>query len=259
MRILIDEHWFDPLSSRSVLESEYEDSIKRYSPQLFPGYLCCQFNTRVSSEEGAAHADLALIDFEYRGWTVVEVELEHHSLTMHVEPQMRRLINGEYTSEHADFLVSQNAELDRERIRRLIRTCEPEFLVIVPEDDPDWRSTLSNLGVKLGIVKVFADYRGRRAVSQSGDLPRSWDDGVLTKLTRGEFLPRSFRVETPSAIPLSDNLTIKYQGFLTTWRVVRAKVATHILPNRSFDPEIGSSFVLKKNIDNSLEIEAASQ
>lgn len=258
MRILIDEHWFDPLASRSILESEYETSIKRYSPQLFPGYLCCQFNTRVRSELGAAHADLALIDFEYRGWTVVEVELEHHPLSAHVEPQMRRLVNGEYTSEHADFLVSQNTELNGERTGRLIRTCEPEFLVVVPEEDPEWRSTLSNLGVKLGVVKVFADYRGRRIVSQSGDLPKSWDDGLLTRLTRGEFLPRSFRVETPSAIPLGDNLTIKYQGFLTTWRVVRAQVATHILPNRSFDLEIGKTFILKKNIDNSLEIEAVS-
>ena len=259
MRILIDEHWFDPLSSRSVLESEYENSIKRYSPQLFPGYLCCQFNARVSSEEGAAHADLALIDYEYRGWTVVEVELEHHPLASHVEPQMRRLVNGEYTSEHADFLVSQNAGLDRERIRRLIRTCDPEFLVVVPDEDANWRSTLSNLGVKLGVVKVFSDYRGRRIVSQAGDSPRSWDDGVLTRLTRGEFLPRSFRVETPTALPLSNNLTIKYQGFLTTWRVVKAQATTHILPNRAFDPEFGNSFILKKNKDNLLEIEAVSQ
>lgn len=255
-RILIDEHWFDPLSSRSVLESEYENSVRRYASNLFPGYFCCRFNARVTSEEGISQPDLALIDAEYRGWVVVEVELEHHPLESHVEPQMRRLVNGDYTLDHADYLLSQNPDLDRERLRRLIRTCEPEFLVVVPEEIADWRSTLSNLGVKLGVVKVFADYRGRRVVSQAGDLPRSWGHGELTRLTRVEFLPRAFRVETPSALPLSDTLTVKYQGFLTTWRVVRAQVATHILPNRSFDLEIGRSFVLKKNIDNSLEIEA---
>jgi hypothetical protein len=138
---------------------------------------------------------------------------------------------------------------------RLIKTCEPEFLVVVPEDDSHWKSTLSNLGVKLGIVKVFSDYRGRRIITQSGDLPKSWSDGELTRLTRGKVLPRAFRVETPSALPQSDTLTIKYQRFLSTWRVVRAQVATYILPNRSFDLEVGTSFVLKRNIDNSLEIE----
>lgn len=258
-RILIDEHWFDPLSSRSVLESEYENSIRRYAPNLFPGYHCCRFNSRVMSEEGTAQADLALIDTEYRGWAVVEVELEHHSLESHVEPQIRRLVNGDYNLGHADYLLSHNPELDRERLRRLVRTSEPEFLVIVPEENFVWRSTLSNLGVKLGVVKVFADHRGRRVVSQAGDLPRSWEDGELTRLTRVEFLPRAFRVETPSALPLSDTLTIKFEGYLTSWRVVRALVATHILPNRSFDLGIGRSFMLKKNIDSSLEIEAVTQ
>jgi len=255
-RILVDEHWFDPLSSRSVLESEYENSVRRYAPNLFPGYLCCRFNARVTSEEGVAQADLALIDTEYRGWAVVEVELEHHPLESHVEPQLRRLVNGEYTLDHAEYLFNQNPGLDRERLRRLIKTCEPEFLVLVPEESTEWRSTLSNLGVKIGIIKVFADYRGRRLVSQSGDLPKSWGHGELTRLTRVEFLPRAFRVETPSALPLSDNLTVKYHGFLTTWRVVRTQVSTHILPNRAFDLEIGRTYLLKKNIDNSLEIEA---
>jgi hypothetical protein len=221
--------------------------------------LCCKFNVRVNSEEGAVHPDLALIDVEYRGWTVVEVELEHHSLTVHVEPQMRRLVNGEYTSGHADFLIGQNEDLDRERMARLVRTCEPEFLVVVPEDDANWRPTLSNLGVKLGVVKVFSDDRGRRVVSQSGDLPRSWGDGELTRLTRDEVLPRAFRAETPSALPQRDTLTIKYRGLLTSWRVVNTKATTYIFPNRSFDVEVGNVFVLTKNIDNQLEIEALTQ
>jgi hypothetical protein len=37
---------------------------------------------------------------------------------------------------------------------------------------------------------------------------------------------------------------------------VRTQVSTHILPNRAFDLEIGRTYLLKKNIDNSLEIEA---
>jgi hypothetical protein len=255
-RILVEQDWYEPLSSRSVLESEYEASVLRYAPELFPGYTCHRFNTRVHSDDGAAHADLVLIDQRFRGWTIVEVELEHHPLMNHVEPQMRRLVSGRYTASHIDFLLNHNPNLDRDRTASLIRAVAPDFAVIVPEENSEWRSTLNNLGVKMCVVKIFENYRGRRLVVQSGDTIRAWDEGEVSRLTRGEFLPRSFRVETPSALPPSDTLTLKYQGFLTSWRVVRAQMATYILPNRSFDVGEGKAFILKQSKSGTLEIEA---
>lgn len=255
-RILVDNEWYEPVSSRSVLESEYEQSIYRYSPSLFPGYKCLKFNEIVDSEFGASQADMVLVDAEYRGWTIVEAELEHHSLTRHVEPQMRRLSNGKYNERHANAISRLSDEIDPIRMLNLVANTDPDFLVIVPIETLEWRTTLSNLGVKLATVEVFVSHRGRRIVSYSGDRPQYWDDGQLSQLSRDGILPRAFRVDVPSAIPQNPELSLTYKGFKTTWRVMTAKRATYILPNGSFDLDEGQPYVICRNQQGDLEIKA---
>jgi hypothetical protein len=253
-RILVDNEWYEPLSSKSILESEYEQSIYRYSPMLFPGYRCLQFNEIVESEFGSSKADMVLVDLEYRGWTIVEAELEHHPLARHVEPQMRRLVNGEYNERHAVAISRLSDAIDPVRMLNLVRSSDPDFLVIVPNESIEWRTTLSNLGVKLATVEVFVSHRGRRIVNYSGDTPQSWDDGHLSKLSRDGILPRAFKVDIPSAIPQKPELSLTYQGLLTTWRVMATKKVTYILPNGSFDLDEGQPYVICRNQQGDLEI-----
>jgi hypothetical protein len=196
------------------------------------------------------------VDCEYRGWTIVEAELEHHSLTRHVEPQMRRLVNGEYNERHAIAISRLSPQVDPVRMHNLIATTDPDFLVIVPTETLEWRTTLSNLGVKLATVEVFVSHRGKRIVRYSGDSLQSWGDGHLSRLSRDGILPRAFRVDIPSAIPQNAELPLIYKGFLTTWRVMAAKKATYILPNGSFDLDEGQPYVICRNHQGDLEIKA---
>lgn len=253
-KILVDTEWYEPLSSRSILESEYEQSIYRYASSLFPGYRCLKFIETVESEFGASQADMVLIDSEYRGWTIVEVELEHHSLTRHVEPQMRRLVNGRYRETHARAICRESDDLDVDRMINMVRNTDPDFLVIVPKEILEWRTTLSNLGVKLAAVSVFVNHRGRRIVDYAGDSPQTWDDGHISRLSRDEILPRAFRLEIPSAIPYTDSLSLVHQGFITNWRMVVAKKATYILPNGSLDLAEDCSYLIYRNQQGNLEI-----
>ena len=61
-KILVDNEWYEPVSSRSILESEYEQSIFRYSKSLFSGYVCLKFNEMVESSFGSSQADMVLVD-----------------------------------------------------------------------------------------------------------------------------------------------------------------------------------------------------
>jgi hypothetical protein len=188
---------------------------------------------------------------------VVEVELEHHSLSQHVEPQMRRLVNGTYDDLHAKAIHQAKPDLDLSRIIGLVRNVDPDFLVVVPKESVEWRATLGNLGVKMAVVEVFADHLGRRVVASSGDVPRSWSAGHLTGLRRDGFLPRAFRLEVPTAIPLQNEIVLTYSGALTTWRVVSAKRATYILPNGTFDLEEGRNYHICRTPHGYLAIEEA--
>ena len=140
----------------------------------------------------------------------------------------------------------------------LVTYIEPEFLVIVPTETLEWRTTLSNLGVKLATVEVFVSHSGRRIVNCSGDGPQSWDEGHLSKLSRDAILPRAFRVEVPSALPQSHELSLTYNGYMTTWRVITARRATYILPNGTFDLGVDQQFMICRNRQGDLEIRMSS-
>jgi hypothetical protein len=255
-RILVGRDWYEPISSQSILETEYEDSIRRYAESLFPGYCCVTFNKSVQSDYGEVKSDLALIDLNYRGWVVVEAELEHHSLARHVEPQMRRLVHGHYTDAHAEAMLKENPDLDADRLKRMIRTVDPEFLVVVPTETPEWRSTLSNLGVKIACVQVFASREGKRVVVHSGDRPGGWGTSFVSNLKHDQaFSPRALRVETPSAIPSGDSLDLLVNDYWTTWRVVKAQRVTYILPNGTLDLEFRKKLRLVRDSGGSLSIE----
>jgi hypothetical protein len=254
MRVYSHGNWFDPISSRSILEADFEQSVFRFAPQVFQGYWCIKFDTLVQSDFGDSKADMVLIDQEYRGWSVVEIELEHHSLTRHVEPQMRRLVNGRYTDTHVEAIHKRCPEVDPKRLSSLVRSVEPEFLVVVPREEGEWRTTLANLGVKLAVVGVFVDHQGRRLVTHDGDHAQRWEGGHLSRLIRDGFLPRAFRLDVPSAIPDSDALVLMYHGFRTTWRVIRAKKATYILPNGSLDLDEHSEYQLMRSVGEVMSI-----
>ena len=233
MRVLHEGSWFEPISSRSIFENDYERSILRYSSQLFPGYRCVTFNEAVESDFGTSKADLALIDFQYRGWVVVEVELEHHSLSRHVEPQMRRLASGDYGDRHAQAISTAAPDLDFSRLKGMVASSYPEMIVVVPLVAPAWKSTLSNLGVKLAQVRIYIDDRNNRLLTYEGDRPTQRDDSFVTALTKIPHLPRGFRVESTGSLPEQPTIDLVLDGYRTTWRVVKTGRFTALLPNGS--------------------------
>jgi len=168
---------------------------------------------------------------------------------------MRRLVNGRYGESHARAIARENQEIDTRRLVGLIQSSDPEFLVVVPKEDPEWRSTLANLGVKLAVVEVYSDPQGRRLVAVSGDQPRTWGKGFVTKLSRDGILPRAFRIDMPAALEENDHISLMFKGFLTWWRIVKAKRATYILPNGTFDLEDDSNYCICRNEQGMMAIE----
>ena len=252
--------WYEPLSSLSVTESDFEQSVIRYADSLFPGYVCAPFNELVESPHGQSRADLALVDRRYRGWVVVEVELDHHSLSRHVEPQMRRLSNGRYEDRHAQALHRVNPFLDRLKTEVMVRSAAPEFMVIVPKETTEWRATLSNMGIKLTTLQVFASRTGRRIVQQGGDRPREWEDEIVTRLLRNDgFAARGLQVESPGNLSYLDRVSIISDGQLTTWRVVRTKSQMFIFPDGRFEPQQSGSLALTADNDGNLVLKEVQQ
>jgi len=229
-RVSSNGEWYEPLSASTILEKDFENSILRYSVDLFPGYRCVPFNLSVNSEFGVSKSDLALIDKQYREWFVVEVELEHHSFSRHVEPQMRKLSSGTYDSNHARALSNQNEDLDSERVNAMVHNCYPRFLVITTKFDHEWNTELSNMGIDLAVLKIFVSKAGSRVISTEGKWPSPKDSSIASILTF-EPLFKGMKVESPGMLPPGPTVDLIYGDYLTTWRVVKTRTTTHIVPN----------------------------
>ena len=140
MRILGHGRSYLELSSKTLYESDFVESIVRFSNDIFPGFECGKFAPLIESPYGGSRPDLILVDRGYRTWCVVEVELEHHSLSGHVEPQIQCLANGVYdTAQVADAAVVALPHLDPQALRQLVLTAAPQMVVIVPEVRQRWR------------------------------------------------------------------------------------------------------------------------
>ena len=105
------------LTPKAFFESEFEAVILQNVHLLCPNAILVPFKQTVFvSEYESKRPDLALIDLDYRFWWVIEVELASHSLSGHVVPQTRVLLEGRYGTEHIDALLRQKPSLDRDRL-----------------------------------------------------------------------------------------------------------------------------------------------
>ena len=79
-RLLFDGEWYEAVDGRSWYESDFEAVIEAHATSLFPDSHILPFKIAVESEHDRKIPDLALVDHEYRQWSVIEVEMAHHSL-----------------------------------------------------------------------------------------------------------------------------------------------------------------------------------
>lgn len=242
-RLLSNGRWFDLLNSRAILESDYEQSIRRHAAHLFPGYVCVPFKAIVEAEGGQrVKADLALVDHHYRRWTVVEVELDTHSLNRHVEPQMRKLVSGSYTDEHARAMAREAPELDEARLLHLVRSAVPDFMVIVPSELPSWRATLGNLGVSLATVQIFINAEDQRILRYEGDRPPQERADLVSRLLDPPFHTKGKRVELPATMPVDDSIQMEYEESLVNVRLIRYGQDVLLMPDGDIVLERGMSY-----------------
>lgn len=257
-RILSQREWFESLSSRSVFEADYESTIRSNADVLFPGFGCYSFSPLVVSEFGNAKPDLCLIDVNYRCWFVIEVELDHHSLDRHVEPQVRRLAYGRYTDEHAMALVQENPHLSEVRLKQLFASHQPAVIVLTPRSRGAWISPLSNLGARVITVEVFQDHRNRRVFFVDGEFPRVNSGTLVSRLLPAPFLSRSLRIESPAALDVEcGKLDILIDGGITEWKLLRNQKEAYLLACGRFPLNLEANSVahLHRNQDGTFYLE----
>lgn len=232
-RIVYGNATFEPVSSRSWYERDFEAMVLARAAQIFPRWICVPFYMSVEGPDGTVRKpDLALIDTHYREWWVVEIELHHHDLYAHVLPQIEVFVSGRYEAAHAGWLASKHPTLNRDRLAEMMLGVPPQVLVVVDSLSTDWAGPLAAAGAKLAIAEPFRNVADEHLLRINGMQPEPLGE-TLTRCSR--HLRRLWRVESPAALPaeLPDGgYSIEYEDVAVVWSVVRAQDMVFLKPVR---------------------------
>lgn len=219
MRLLFDHDWYEPVSSEGQRESDFEDLVIGNATSLFPDFHAVRFKIPVESEEGRKIPDLALVDYNYRYWWVVEVEMAHHSLERHVIPQVEVFSRGKYGQKHCDYLVDNGDALDHAALSDMIKGAQPRVLVVVNRSVPEWKEPIRRLEGLIAVVEVFRSERNRQILRINGDYPSTSDASVVTYCRLDSAIPRLLQIDSPAGLGIGsgERLSILLDGGLTNW------------------------------------------
>ena len=256
-RILFNDEWFEEIASHGHYEAEFENVLLQEAEHLFGNYFLVPFKTSVVSEldSDAREPDFALIHKSYRAWWVVEVELGHHSFEGHVLPQVRTFTRAKYGSAEADFLLVQDARLNREKVIEMFKGRPPAVLVIVNAPVDGWASQLRPFGARVVICQMFRNRLNKYLLRLNGEYPAEHEE-LVTRCECEPLLHRLLAVHAPTQLPLQRNekVLLYHDGKASEWERIdtAGKVYLHALRDHSL--QAGKLYEIIRQGDGTLVI-----
>jgi hypothetical protein len=164
--VAVNRVFFRPIR---LSEETLEGIIRTAAPAIFPGYDYFDFRPAIRSEAGTRHPDGALLAPGEPKWWVVEVETHLHSVTEHIEPQLRGLATGFYGPDAFRYL-NRHRSFDPDVYD--VNTFEPDFLLVVDSLTPEIRDAANRAGFQSVECSPFRSARNEYALTVSGHRPR---------------------------------------------------------------------------------------
>ena len=133
---VVFEH--EHLRKIGVPEKQYESILSQHASQLFPTWTWIPWSPLLHARHSAVgvRPDALMLSNVDASWTVVEVELAHHSISGHIEPQLQRIRHAFYEPELASTLSSRGRSTVSDFEQR-IATSKPSFLCIADRFSQD--------------------------------------------------------------------------------------------------------------------------
>jgi hypothetical protein len=131
----------------SLYESNVQVLIERNLSALFPDYFGKIMDPYFRTAGGDVQPDLVLIRRDYKGWMLVEVEVEGHSAQAHILPQLSKLAraraNDEVLKRLRDSFINEHTLQNLE----LAISYKPEVTLAIHGSSENFQSKLNELGV----------------------------------------------------------------------------------------------------------------
>lgn len=252
-RLRYEGQWFHLLSLNALPESHFEDLLIQNSEMFRQDAWMVRFKRKIYAEGAAARADLAVIDYEYREWFVIEVEMRRHPLYEHVLPQVRTLRDGYYGPQEVDYLVANLPDLDFDRTSDLVRGVSPKVVVIADRSDKWWSDVLSGADIDFITMEIYKSDLNRYIFSLDGGLPERAND-LISYCTYSSMLPRQLQVQSPAALGGShgDSLIILCDDEAIEWSRMDTKDSCYLRTRGPVRLRPGARYALLRRGDGAI-------
>lgn len=215
--------WFQEVSPRSYYdEDDLETAVMQNLEIIFPEFTAVLFKKKLTdSVRGVKRIpDLAMIKKDYSEWYIIEVELGKH-LKSHVLDQVEAFYNSAYDNTHATYIHSKRPSIfSLSKLKTMISSKTPEFMVIVNEPREDWVKDLAALRCKTCVFQIYHDFNGNPLYRINGEHPYIYTKFSHCKYQKGlpyavEVLDKHFL--DGYGIANGSKFTIEFNGRNFLW------------------------------------------
>lgn len=233
MFVVSDDTCFRPLKTS---ELHFESIILQLAPSIFPEWRVVRWKKRVFTPEGrGVEPDLLLLSRVSREWVVVEVELESHSVSSHIEDQLDRLSRANYGLELLPSFVRLGISEGQARQFLLQR---PSLLCIVDKGSLAISNCCQAHGFDVAVMGPYSDEANRpglNVLSLPGQYRRVENSAVVdyVYVEAQDRLLGQIALMVPANFPSYSRFSIRVGSETLGLRVVALGDARLVFPQDS--------------------------
>lgn len=140
----------------SVYETTVQSLVERNLSSLFPEYFGKLFEPYFRTAAGDVKPDLVLIRHDYKGWLLVEVEVEGHSPQAHILPQLAKLTYATANELVLEFFIDNFGNEHNLSNIEIALQQKPEVVLVIHGSSSSFQSGLKELGVSSLDLEIHA-------------------------------------------------------------------------------------------------------
>jgi len=131
----------------ALYESNVQVLIERNISAIFPDYFGKIMDPYFRTAGGDVQPDLVLIRRDYKGWMLVEVEVEGHSAQAHILPQLSKLARARSNDSVLKLIIESFSNDHKVEELESAISYKPEVTLIMHGTSEDFQNKLNELAV----------------------------------------------------------------------------------------------------------------
>jgi len=210
----------------AVYETTVQTLIENNLSSLFPEYFGKLFEPYFRTPAGDVKPDLVLIRHDYKGWMLVEVEIEGHSPSAHILPQLAKLTFASSNSEVLNHFVDHFSDSHNVKDLEIALSNKPEVTLVIHGTSNGFQAELDQLGVTSFDIEIHSFPPDEYILEVFDRAENFIDTGLICSRSTNIATQYVWVLPNIDGLPyvqLNQNIEVKVAETSSIWRIEHKK------------------------------------